>query len=155
MANNTAKFYRSTRSESISKVSFPTLINELYQVAFKPHHATAGFYKTGLFPLNPSEVSLNSELVDLYKPNAVESEDTLSIDQTTPEPALHSPEPALQSPEPSAQPKPKVISSIQITKLSDTAPVHDDNTLTPLEKVSQNLTSSILAHLSFNKIDDR
>jgi len=74
------KFYRTTRYDSINKQSSPRLLNELQQSAFKPQHATAGFYKTGLFPYNPSKVSLNHELVELNMPH--EQDLTTRTDQT-------------------------------------------------------------------------
>jgi hypothetical protein len=41
---------------SISKVVFPSQFAKLYEKAFQPHHATAGFAKTGLFPLNRDKI---------------------------------------------------------------------------------------------------
>ena len=143
-------FYRTTKSESITKQSFPRLINELHKVAFKPHHATAGFFKTGLYPLDPNQVSLNSELVDLHMPHAVEPEGTALVVESEDTPGTdQTPEPSFISPEPPA--KPQVTSNIQITKLPNKDPVQADNPLSPLKVVSQNLTSSILKHLSFQK----
>ena len=62
---NLANFYKKPKAQSVTKQNFPMLINGLYEHAFKPQHATAGFHKTGLFPLDPSKVQMDKELMEM------------------------------------------------------------------------------------------
>jgi hypothetical protein len=50
-------YYVRTRFHLVDKINFPSLLKEVFNKAFYPHHATAGFFKTGLFPLDRSRIS--------------------------------------------------------------------------------------------------
>ena len=136
---NLDSFYKKTRAESVTKQCFPMLIKALYEKAFKPQHATAGFYKTGLYPWDPSRVQKNRELVGLGAP----LQELVELDE----------QPANISKSPKSLQTTTTIARV-IEILIPTAgelSVQPDSLLSPIEKASQNLASTLLKHLSFSK----
>jgi hypothetical protein len=53
-------YFIESRFQLVDKTNFPGLLKQLWSKAFLPHHAVAGFYKTGLFPLGPNAGQLDS-----------------------------------------------------------------------------------------------
>lgn len=66
-------YFKRTNYQSIDKKVFPSLVNELYQKAFKKEHAISGFVKTGLFPLDGSKITDESLGVSIVFRNADQS----------------------------------------------------------------------------------
>lgn len=50
------EYYLNSGFDNITKAAFPSLLKKLSEKALQPQHATAGFSKCGLFPLNRSKI---------------------------------------------------------------------------------------------------
>lgn len=121
---NLREFYLNSGSDNVTKNNFPSLLNKLYDDAFKPQHAVGGFYKCGLYPLDQNK--LDFEFLELTKPFQLET---------------------VQAP--SSITISKVLTSPQ-AQIIETVPNDPEILLSPVEKASKILSSSLLKHLNLN-----
>ena len=170
--SNLDTFYKKTRAMSVTKQNFPSLLNGLYEHAFKPHHAVSGFYKTGLYPLDPSQIKMDKDLMEINRLHGDE-EDILSpnpagtTSRPSPVPAkkssisitpIHSTSSTVSSVSVAssaavsfvAVSSSAAVSSVSVAALVPSPETSPDQA-SSLDRASQNLTSSLIKHFSFTR----
>ena len=61
-----SEYYSTSGFKLIDKATFPILLKKIYETAFLPQHAVAGFYKSGLYPLDRSKPDAKVETAEVF-----------------------------------------------------------------------------------------
>jgi hypothetical protein len=123
-----SEYYLTNNFDTISKPVFPSLLKKIYEKALQPQHATGGFVKTGLFPLNRDKI-------DASRCATAESFDDSS--STTKNPSLPlSPSPSTSSTIPHTAPITISNSSVIVSTIQASSSIVSNNSTPSINLLS-------------------
>jgi hypothetical protein len=78
-------YYEQSGYAIIDKQAFPALFKKMYESAFFPQHAVAGFHSSGLYPLNCDKVTTRAEVSEVFNESDLGTPQTTTPQITTPQ----------------------------------------------------------------------